>query len=60
MRKGVSYSNFELNKKGGFMESSKLNEMNGEGFTPEHRIDFILIAIALVFWITIILSIHNS
>lgn len=42
------------------MESNKLKEMNGEGFTPEHRIDFILIAIALVFWITIILSIHNS
>jgi hypothetical protein len=42
------------------MESSKVKEMNEEGFTPEYRIDFILIAIVLVFWITIILSIHYA
>jgi hypothetical protein len=42
------------------MESSKLNEMYERRVTPEYRVDFILIAIALVFWITILLSISNS
>ena len=42
------------------MESSKWKEANGEGTLAEHRIEYILMAIALVLWMTILLSIHHA
>ena len=53
-------ANFDLNKKGGFMKNHRLIEADKQGFIPGHGVDYILIAIVLVFWITILFSIHAA